>query len=303
MQQGSLKKYIYLSLAIAIFTITLKFFAFYYTKSVGLLSDAIEGIVNLLASSFALIMIIISETPADEKHEFGHTKAEYFSSAIEGLLIIVAAIAIFWSAIMRIITPVELENIGIGVVFSLIATLGNLIVAKILIYNGKKHNSLLLEADGKHLFTDVYTTVGVLIALLLVKLTGYLIIDPLIAIFVAINISITGYRLVKRSADGLMDATLSDEDILKITTYLNGKKTDTIDYHSLLTRQAGQRKFISFHLLVPGSWSVQEGHDFSDKIECVLEDMFDGMATVTTHIEPIEDPASLHDIGIDRIRQ
>ena len=300
MKKDSLKKYAYLSIAAALITIGLKFYAYFYTGSMGLFSDALESCVNLLAAVVALIMIHISEKPADEGHEFGHTKAEYFSSAIEGGLILVAAFSIIWSAAPRLLEPQPIENVGLGVLISLSASLVNLGVALVLIKNGKKNNSLLLEADGKHLMTDVWTSVGVITAIFIVKLTGFLILDPIIAIIVALNIVWTGFQLLKRSANGLMDASISESELKIVTDYLNELKTDKIDFHSLMTRQAGQRKFISLHLLVPGEWSVQQGHDYAENIEETLEDMFSEPVTVSTHIEPIEDPASMRDIGIDR---
>ena len=300
MKKDSLKKYAYLSIAAALITIGLKFYAYFYTGSMGLFSDALESCVNLLAAVVALIMIHISEKPADEGHEFGHTKAEYFSSAIEGGLILVAAFSIIWSAAPRLLAPQPIENVGLGVLISLSASLVNLGVALVLIKNGKKNNSLLLEADGKHLMTDVWTSIGVITAIFIVKLTGFLILDPIIAIIVALNIVWTGFQLLKRSANGLMDASISESELKIVTDYLNELKTDKIDFHSLMTRQAGQRKFISLHLLVPGEWSVQQGHDYAENIEETIEDMFSEPVTVSTHIEPIEDPASMRDIGIDR---
>ena len=300
MKKESLKKFAYLSIAAAVVTIGLKFFAYLYTGSMGLLSDALESCVNLVAAVVALIMIHISEKPADEGHEFGHTKAEYFSSAIEGSLILVAAFSIIWSAVPRLIAPQPIENVGLGLLISTSASLVNLGVALVLISNGKKRKSLLLEADGKHLMTDVWTSAGVIAGVLIVKLTGFLILDPVIAVLVALNIVWTGFTLIKRSANGLMDASITEEELKKVKHYLDGFKTDTIEYHSLMTRQAGQRKFISLHLLVPGEWSVQQGHDFAEKIEESIEDMFSEPVTVSSHIEPIEDPASMRDIGIDR---
>lgn len=300
MKKESLKKFAYLSIAAAVVTIGLKFFAYLYTGSMGLLSDALESCVNLVAAVVALIMIHISEKPADEGHEFGHTKAEYFSSAIEGSLILVAAFSIIWSAVPRLIAPQPIENVGLGLLISTSASLVNLGVALVLISNGKKRKSLLLEADGKHLMTDVWTSAGVIAGVLIVKLTGFLILDPVIAVLVALNIVWTGFTLIKRSANGLMDASITEEELKKVKEYLDGLKTDTIEYHSLMTRQAGQRKFISLHLLVPGEWSVQQGHDFAEKIEESIEDMFSEPVTVSSHIEPIEDPASMRDIGIDR---
>lgn len=303
MKKGSLKKFAYLSIAVALVTIGLKFSAFAYTGSMGLLSDALESCVNLIAAVVALIMINLSEKPADEKHEYGHSKAEYFSSAIEGGLIMVAAFSIIWAAVPRLLHPTEIENVGLGLLISLIASLFNLVVARILLTNGKKYKSILLEADGKHLMTDVWTSAGVIVGIFLVKLTGLLILDPIIAILVAANIVWTGFQLLKKSANGLMDASIQADELKIITDYLDKIKTDTIDYHSLRTRQAGQRKFVSFHLLVPGDWSVQKGHDYAEELENTISDMFFEPITVLTHIEPIEDPASMLDIGIDRRKE
>ncbi|HOV36205.1 MAG: hypothetical protein PWR15_784 [Bacteroidota bacterium] len=290
----------YLSIAAAVVTILLKFTAYKVTGSIGFFSDALESIVNLLAAVFGLIMLHVSEKPADEGHEFGHSKAEYFSSAIEGSLILLAAFSIIWSAVPRLIHPIALENINIGLLFSVGASLVNLAVGQMLIHNGKKSKSLLVEADGKHLMTDVWTSAGVIAGILLVKFTGILILDPIIAILVALNIVYTGYRLISRSTNGLMDASISETEIDQVKKYLDSLKEKDITYHSLMTRQAGQRKFISFHLLVPGAWTVQQGHENADIIEETIEDMFDEPVTVTSHIEPVEDPASLKDIGIDR---
>jgi cation diffusion facilitator family transporter len=300
MTAKSLKKFMYLSIAAGIATILLKFAAYRVTGSIGFFSDALESIVNLLAASFGLVMLHVSEKPADEGHEFGHSKAEYFSSAIEGALILLAAFSIIWSAIPRLINPITLENINIGLLFSVGASLVNLTVGQILIRNGKKNKSLLVEADGKHLMTDVWTSAGVIIGIFMVKITGILILDPIIAILVALNIVYTGYRLISRSTNGLMDASISESEINQVKKYLDSLKEKNITYHSLMTRQAGQRKFISFHLLVPGAWTVQQGHENADIIEETIEDMFDEPVTVTSHIEPVEDPASLKDIGIDR---
>lgn len=302
MESKSLKKFIYLSIAAAIVTILLKFYAYYTTGSMGLLSDALESFVNLFAAVFALIMLNLAHKPADEGHEYGHGKAEYFSSAIEGALILIAAFSIIYSAVPRIIQPAPLENINTGLLFSFLASLINLGVGLTLIHNGKKKNSLILEADGKHLMTDVWTSVGVIVGIILVKFTGWLIVDPIIAIAVAINIIYTGYKLISRSASGLMDAAIPDADLQKITGYLDGLKPDKIEYHSLMTRQAGQRKFISMHLLVPGEWTVKQGHDFADDIEEHIENMFEEPVTVTSHLEPVDDPISMKDIGIDRLK-
>jgi len=300
MKRKPLQHFLYLSIAAAVVTILLKFYAYHITRSIGFMSDALESLVNLFAAVFALIMLHLSRKPADEGHAFGHSKAEYFSSAAEGSLILIAAFSIIRSAIARLIEPVPLENINTGLLFSLLASLVNLVVGLVLIKNGKKRKSLILEADGRHLMTDVWTSAGVIAGIVVVKFTGWVVIDPIIAILVALNIIYTGYKLISRSASGLMDAAIPDEDIQKVTAYLDSLKEQDIEYHSLLTRSAGQRKFISLHLLVPGDWSVQKGHDLADRIEQTIGSLFDEAVTVSTHIEPVEDPASMNDIGLDR---
>lgn len=300
MKKNPLRKFIYLSIAAAIVTILLKFYAYFITGSMGFLSDALESFVNLFAAVFALIMFNISLKPADKEHEFGHSKAEYFSSATEGALILVAAFTIIWSAVPRLIDPRPIENIHTGLLFSLLASLVNLGVGLTLIRHGKKRNSLLLEADGKHLMADVWTSAGVIVAIAIVKFTGWFIVDPIIAILVALHIIYTGYRLISRSASGLMDASIPGEDLEKITNYLDSLNDQKIEYHSLLTRVAGRRKFIAMHILVPGKWTVKEAHDYADEIEETIVNMFDEPVTVHTHLEPVEDPASMKDIGIDR---
>lgn len=299
-KNNTLQKFMYLSIAAAIVTIVLKSYAYHITSSVGFLSDALESFVNLFAAIFALIMLNLSQRPADKEHMYGHSKAEYFSSAAEGALILIAAFSIISQAIPRLFNPVPLENVNIGLLFSLLASFVNLSVGLILINNGKKRKSLILEADGRHLLTDVLTSVGVIAGIIIVKFTGWLIVDPIIAILVALNIIFTGYRLIIRSASGLMDVTIPDEDMIKITLYLDSLKTRQIEYHSLMTRTAGQRKFVFFHLLVPGNWTVKQGHDFADEIEEHIINMFNQPVTVDTHLEPVEDPASMNDIGLDR---
>ncbi len=300
MKKSPLRRFISLSIAAAIVTILLKFYAYSVTGSMGFLSDALESFVNLFAAIFALVMLNISQKPADKEHEFGHSKAEYFSSAAEGALILIAAFTIIWSAVPRLIDPRPIENINTGLLFSLLASLVNLAVGMTLVRNGKKRRSLLLEADGKHLMADVWTSAGVIVAIVIVKFTGWLIVDPIIAILVALHIIYTGYRLISRSASGLMDASIPDEDLEKITNYLDSLNDQKIEYHSLLTRVAGRRKFIAMHILVPGKWTVKEAHDYADEIEETIVNMFDEPVTVHTHLEPVEDPASMKDIGIDR---
>lgn len=300
MQKTSLKKFIYLAIAAAIATISLKMLAYFLTGSVGLFSDALESVVNLIAAVVALFMITLAEKPADEEHAYGHHKAEYFSSAIEGGLIVLAAFSIIWSAIPRIIHPQPLENIGIGLLVAIGASVINLVVGLVLIKNGRKNHSITLEADGKHLMTDVYTSIGVLIGIGLVHFTGLLVLDGIVAVAVAINILWTGYQLMRRSAHGLLDSALPESELLKITTALDLYKEQNLEYHSLMTRQAGQRKFVSLHILLPGKLTIQEGHDMVEKIERNIRDLFDAPVTVFTHLEPVEDPLSMQDIGIDR---
>jgi cation diffusion facilitator family transporter len=300
MKVKSLQTFIYLSISAAVVTILLKFQAFRVTGSMGLLSDALESLVNLFAAIFALIMLNLSRKPADEKHVFGHGKAEYFSSATEGALILIASFSIIWTAAPRLIDPRPIENVNVGLLYSLAAAGVNLVVGVILVRNGKRRNSLLLEADGRHLLTDVLTSIGVIVGVVIVRYTGWYIVDPIIAIAVAIHILYTGYKLISRSANKLMDAAIPEKEVERIVAYLDSLKSERIEYHSLQTRMAGQRRFISLHLLVPGEWNVQKGHDYADRIEGAIVKMFDEPVTVQTHLEPAEDPASMRDIGLDR---
>lgn len=300
MAQKSLKKFVYLSIAVAVATIALKMGAYLMTGSVGLFSDALESCVNLVAALIALMMITIAEKPADEEHAFGHNKAEYFSSAIEGGLIVLAAFSIIWSAIPRIVNPVPLENIEMGLLVAVGASLLNLGAGIILIKQGRKNNSITLEADGKHLMTDVYTSVGVVVGIILVKLTDWVVLDGFVAIGVAINILWTGFQLMRRSAQGLLDTGIPVAERNQIISVLDNYKHQEISWHSLLTRQSGQRKFVSLHVLVPGNWSIQSGHEFAEQIENDIRKIFSSKVTVFTHLEPVEDPVSLLDIGIDR---
>jgi cation diffusion facilitator family transporter len=301
MQTQSLKKFIYLSIAAALATISLKLLAWNLTDSVGLFSDALESCVNLVAAIIALVMISLAEKPPDIEHEFGHNKAEYFSSAIEGGLIVLAAFSIIWSAVPRILHPQPLENLGVGLLVAVGASMINLVVSIILVKNGKKHNSITLEADGKHLMTDVLTSGGVLLGIVLIKLTGWLILDGIVAIGVAINIIWTGYQLIKRSASGLLDTAVSKDETDKINQVLEKYKVQNIKFHSMMTRQSGQRKFILVHLLMPGIWNIHQGHNLAEEIEKDIRMLFpNAQTTVFTHLEPIEDPESMLDISIDR---
>ena len=301
MQTQSLKKFIYLSIAAALATILLKLLAWHLTDSVGLFSDALESCVNLVAAIMALVMITLAEKPPDKEHEFGHNKAEYFSSAIEGGLIVLAAFSIIWSAVPRILHPQPLENLGIGLLVAVGASMINLVASIILVKNGKKHSSITLEADGKHLMTDVMTSGGVLLGIVLIKLTGWLILDGIVAIGVAINIIWTGYQLIRRSASGLLDTAVSKGETDKINQVLEKYKEQNIKFHSMMTRQSGQRKFILVHLLMPGIWNIHQGHNLAEQIEKDIRMLFpNAQTTVFTHLEPIEDPESMLDISIDR---
>jgi len=295
----SLKRYAWLSIAAAIATILLKGVAWKLTGSVGLLSDAIESFVNLAGALMALWMITLAELPPDDDHAHGHGKAEYFSSAFEGFLILIAALAIAYAAIDRLINPASLEALGIGLLVSVVASIINFATARILLEVGKKRNSITLEADAHHLMTDVWTSVGVIAAVSLVWLTDWLWLDPVIALIVAANIIRTGWQLIRRSASGLMDASLPVEKRQQIETVLAGYRQQGLDFHALRTRQAGRRTFVTLHVLVPGHWTVRQGHEWAERIEADIRTAL-SHAHVTTHIEPIGDPVAMIDQGLDR---
>jgi cation diffusion facilitator family transporter len=289
--RSRLTRFAWLSIGAAILTIGLKTLAYQLTGSVGLLSDALESGVNLVAAIMALAMLTIAARPPDEEHAFGHGKAEYFSSGVEGALILVAAASITWAAVQRLLNPQPLEDLGIGIALSTAASLINFGVAYVLFRAGRRYESITLEADARHLMTDVLTTAGVLAGLFVVALTGWLILDPLIAIAVAINIVWSGAGLVRRSILGLMDTAIPAEQQLKIVKILDGHATNGVRYHDLRTRQAAAEQFISVHVLVPGKWSVQRGHDLLERIESDIHAALP-RALVTTHLEPVEDPAA-----------
>jgi cation diffusion facilitator family transporter len=294
-----LTRFAWLSIAAALATIALKTVAWRITGSVGLLSDAIESVVNLVGGIMALAMLTIAARPADEDHAYGHSKAEYFSSGVEGSLILVAAVSIAIAAVLRLITPKPLEAIGMGLAVSVAASLVNLVVALLILRAGKKHNSITLEANAHHLFTDVWTSVGVVAGVGLVALTKWNWLDPVVALLVAANIVWTGVRIVRRSIAGLMDISLSSEDIATVRKVLKTYEQTGIQFHALRTRQAGARKFVSTHVLVPGDWTVQRGHELLDKIEAdVCRALPD--TVVFTHLESLDDPASWDDETFDR---
>jgi len=299
MKVFSLTKFAWLSIFTAIATISLKTIAYLLTGSVGLLSDAIESLVNLAAAIIALMMLRIAEQPPDEEHRYGHSKAEYFASITEGLFIFIAAIAIIFSAINRIIHPKIIEQAMLGLGISVIASIINYIVSLKLLKVGKKHHSITLEADGHHLMTDVVTSVGVIVAVFLIAITGWQILDPLIAILVAVNIVFTGFRLMKRSILGLLDTSISREELDVVRSVFKKYERQGLKFHGLRTRESAQRRFVDFHVLVPGSWSVRRGHDLLEEIEKEIRQQIEKV-TISTHLEPIEDPRSLEDISIER---
>jgi cation diffusion facilitator family transporter len=299
MVPASLKRYAWLSIAAALATILLKGWAWWLTGSVGLLSDALESFVNLAGAMMALAMLSLAAMPADDSHAHGHGKAEYFSSAFEGFLILVAAVSIGYAAIERMLNPQPLEAVGIGLSVSVVASIINLVTSRILMGVGRKYRSITLEADAHHLLTDVWTSAGVILGVGLVWATGWLWLDPVIALLVAMNIVWTGWQLLQRSTAGLMDVSLPAEELDAIEAVLAVYRQQGLDFHALRTRQAGARAFISLHVLVPGAWTVQQGHDWSERIEADIRRAVP-YAHVTTHLEPIEDPVSHADEGLDR---
>jgi len=300
MNRTPLTRFAWLAIAGAVITIALKTAAYFLTGSVGLLSDALESVVNLVAAVIALAALTIAHRPPDEEHSYGHTKAEYFSSIIEGVLIIVAAIVIGYASIERLFNPQAIELVNIGLIIATLASVVNFFIARALLKAGKKYNSITLEADAHHLFTDVWTSVGVIVGVGIVAITNITMLDPIIALLVALNIVYTGYQLIKRSALGFMDTAIAQEERDKIRLILEKHTGKTIQYHGLRTRQSGRRRFISFHLLVPGTWSVQKGHDLAEAVEKDIRDAIPDV-TVLTHLEPIDDEKSYEDISIDRM--
>ena len=293
-----LRKYAWLAIGTAVLTVLLKASAWAITGSVGLLSDAAESMVNLAAAIVALVMLTIAARPADDSHHFGHTKAEYFSAALEGIMVFVAAASIIYLGIDRLLNPRPLESLGIGLGISLTAAVLNGIVGRLLVKVGTRHRSITLRADGRHLLTDVYTSVGVVVGLGLAWLTGWNWMDPVIAILVGVHILVTGYRLIAESSAGLMDASLSPEDNARIQAILDAHtEKGRIEFHAVRTRESGARQFMEMHMLVPGDWSVQRGHDVMEDLVDEIVAQFPAMR-VTGHLEPIADPRSYEDMAL-----
>jgi cation diffusion facilitator family transporter len=296
-----LERFAWLSVAAAIATIALKTLAWWLTGSVGLLSDALESLVNLAAALLALSMLRLAATPPDEDYPYGFSKAEYFSAGIEGALIVLAAGGILFAAIPRLAAPEPLDAPLAGLSISFAASLINLGAALVLIRAGKRHDSITLEADGRHLMTDVWTSAGVIVGVALVYLTGWLRLDPLVALGVALHIIWTGVGLVRRSVAGLLDAAIGRDEQHEVTKIFNEySRRYGVKFHAFRTRRSGVRRFISFHLLVPDQWSVAQAHRLSEEIEERIRSLV-SHANVFVHIEPVSDPASYDDQGLDRM--
>lgn len=298
--RASLTGFAWLSIFAALATIALKTGAYFLTGSVGLLSDALESLVNLAGAIMALGMLIIAARPADDDHVYGHSKAEYFASVTEGILVLGAAIGIIGAAINRLLQPHELEQIGLGLGVSVAASVINLTVARILLREGRARQSITLEADAHHLMTDVWTSAGVIGGVAIAGLTGWTILDPLVAIAVALNILWTGVKLVSRSVSGLMDAALPAQEQTLIHNVMKKYQDKGVTFHALRTRQAGARRFISVHILVPGEWTVHDAHHVAEDFEADIREALGSVVTVFTHIEPVEDELSMQDIFLDR---
>ena len=298
--RASLTRFAWLSIGAAIATISLKAAAYSLTGSVGLLSDAIESLVNLAGAVMALSMLIIAARPADESHVYGHSKAEYFASVTEGLLILGAAVGIISAAVNRLLQPRELEQLGLGLGVSVAASAINFIVARVLLREGKARQSITLEADAHHLLTDVWTSAGVIGGVAIAGLTGWTLLDPLVAMAVALNIIWTGVRLVSRSVSGLMDAALPGQERQLIEGVMEKYRAQGVSFHALRTRQAAARRFISVHILVPGEWTVHDAHHVAEDFESDIRQVLGSVVTVFTHIEPVEDELSMEDMFLDR---
>jgi cation diffusion facilitator family transporter len=297
--QPRLQRLLWLSVGAALATIALKTAAWLLTDSVGLLSDAAESLVNLVAAIVALATLHFATQPPDSQHRYGHEKAEYFSAGLEGGMILLAALSIGWLALERLVHPAPLREVGVGVVVSAVASAVNFAVGLKLVRVGRQHRSVILEADGRHLLTDVWTSVGVIAGVVVVAATGVERLDPVIALVVAANIVVTGAGLVRRSIDGLMDRSLPPAMQDSIALVLDRYAGDEVAFHALRTRQSGRRSFISLHVLVPGSWSVHAGHSLIEQLERDLRAAVPG-STVFTHLEPLEAPESFDDTALER---
>jgi len=295
----NLTRFAWLSIGAAVLTIALKMGAYWLTNSVSLLSDALESLVNLVTAIIALIALTIASRPADDEFTFGYSKIEFFSSGFEGGMILIAAGSIVATAIPRLIAPQPIEQVGLGLIVSAVASLINLAVSRVLTTAGKRYDSITLQADAHHLMTDVITTAGVLVGVGLVSVSGWERLDPLIAILVAANILRTGFGLIRQAGQGLMDKSLPADDIQAIQEIFREYDQQGIKFHALRTRSAAARRFISMHILVPGEWSVQRAHHLAEQVEGQIRRRFPKIV-VFTHVEPLEDPNSWADSNLDR---
>ena len=298
-ERRGLLRFALLSVVAAVVTIGLKTAAYVITGSIGLLSDALESLANLVAALVALYALWVAARPPDEEHTYGHTKAEYFSSGFEGLLIVAAAVGIVVAAVRRLIEPQPIQDPALGLLINALASVVNLTVARVLLRVGKRHESITLEADAQHLMADVWTSLGVIAGVTAAVATGWHRLDPIVAIAVALNVLRSGSRLLRRSVYGLLDTSLPEETLGKIKAILDAHSGAGVRYHALRTRQAGARRFISFHILVPGNWTVQRGHDLLERIEEQIREVVPN-SVVDTHLEPIEDPVSWEDTRLER---
>jgi cation diffusion facilitator family transporter len=298
-ERRGLLRFALLSVVAAVATICLKAAAYAVTGSIGLLSDALESLANLVAALVALYALWVAARPADEEHTYGHTKAEYFSSGFEGLLIVAAAIGIVVAAVNRFIDPRPIQEPALGLAVNGLAAAVNFGVARVLRRVGKRHESITLEADAQHLMADVWTSLGVIAGVGAAVATGWHRLDSIVAMAVALNVLRSGVRLLGRSMHGLLDTSLPEATLGEIKTILEAHSGAGVRYHALRTRQAGARRFISFHILVPGSWTVQRGHDLLERIEEQIREAVPH-SVVDTHLEPIEDPVSWEDTRLER---
>jgi cation diffusion facilitator family transporter len=294
MNRSALTRYAYLSMGAAVATIGLKGLAYWLTGSVGLLSDAVESLVNLAGAAIALAMLTVAARPADQEHRYGHSKAEYFASGAEAILIILAAVAISATAVGRLVSPKPLEQTGAGLVVTVVASVINFVVARVLLSAGRRYNSITLEADGRHLMTDVWTSVAVIVGVAGVAVTGWLRLDPLIAIAVSINILWTAFQLIQKSVSGLMDTALPANEQQALERILDTYRKQGVQFHEVRTRTAAALRFVELHVLVPGAWTVHDSHHLVEQIEADIRQAISEV-TVSTHLEPIEDPISFHD--------
>jgi cation diffusion facilitator family transporter len=297
--RGDATRFAWLSIAAAVVTIAMKTGAWWLTGSVGLLSDALESLVNLAAAVMTLAMLSIAHRPPDDEHAFGYGKAEYFASGAEGAFILLAAVGIAWAGVDRLLAPRAIEQPGFGLALSTGASLVNLGVSRVLLRAARRHHSIALEADAHHLMTDVWTSAGVLAGIGLVAVTGWERLDPVIALLVATNILWTGARILRRSAVGLLDVALAPAERDALQGVLDRHGVPPVQFHALRTRQAGARRFVAVHVLVPGHWTVSRGHALLERIEEDIRSVVPN-ATVLTHLEALEDPTSWEDIGLDR---